>query len=276
MRDTLIENMAGMGVELRGKGAQGEITGCRFMKGFKSAVCCWSGADSITMSDCHMEAFGSIVNTAVYYAVLLLSCNKAIISKCRVTRAGKMAHAVVTDGTTDFDIRNLFVEGSVMGVGVCAGAGGIISNCKFLRCGQGVMIAPAPSGTALGKKVVLEYNEYPATSEPIANFGSPKRLDSTRDKAKPVVLDMPKDNIALRKARKEETKKLRKGDYGASSVLCGNCGKPEIVSFLEDGTASGKFKVCSRCKEPHYCSVECQRAAWPSHKPNCELFEGQQ
>ena len=41
-------------------------------------------------------------------------------------------------------------------------------------------------------------------------------------------------------------------------MLCVNCmNNHEIV------------KTCSRCKINTYCSVECQTAHWPRHKPNC-------
>ena len=30
-----------------------------------------------------------------------------------------------------------------------------------------------------------------------------------------------------------------------------------------------QLKVCSRCKLSQYCSVECQRADWPTHKETC-------
>ena len=38
---------------------------------------------------------------------------------------------------------------------------------------------------------------------------------------------------------------------------CAACGKSENV------------KACSRCKEVFFCNVECQKVAWPGHKPFC-------
>ncbi|KAJ7783495.1 hypothetical protein DFH07DRAFT_727660 [Mycena maculata] len=45
-----------------------------------------------------------------------------------------------------------------------------------------------------------------------------------------------------------------------SDVQCAKC------STQDDGD---QFKRCSRCKKTVYCSVECQRADWKSHKPLC-------
>lgn len=49
-------------------------------------------------------------------------------------------------------------------------------------------------------------------------------------------------------------------------VGCGKCGraKKKGANFSE-----GKLLVCSRCKKRKYCSVECQRADWKSHKEFC-------
>ena len=41
--------------------------------------------------------------------------------------------------------------------------------------------------------------------------------------------------------------------------LCGNCGK------------SGELQ-CSRCKNVHYCSGDCQKAQWKTHKSSCVPF----
>ncbi|CAG9461369.1 unnamed protein product [Pedinophyceae sp. YPF-701] len=45
---------------------------------------------------------------------------------------------------------------------------------------------------------------------------------------------------------------------------CNHCGK------LESQLASRKLSACSQCRNAHYCSRECQRAAWKSHKPECK------
>jgi len=31
--------------------------------------------------------------------------------------------------------------------------------------------------------------------------------------------------------------------------------------------------MCAGCKTPVYCSLECQRKAWPTHKPLCQLWQ---
>ncbi len=54
----------------------------------------------------------------------------------------------------------------------------------------------------------------------------------------------------------------RDGQINENDVIprsaCRNCLKPVI-----------NLKRCSACKTVSYCSVECQRADWPSHKPSC-------
>ncbi len=36
-----------------------------------------------------------------------------------------------------------------------------------------------------------------------------------------------------------------------------------------EGCSALGYKMCDRCKNAYYCSQECQRAAWRSHKPTC-------
>ncbi|KAI6026975.1 ankyrin [Pisolithus marmoratus] len=42
---------------------------------------------------------------------------------------------------------------------------------------------------------------------------------------------------------------------------CGNC-----------GTEQSGLRQCARCHTVRYCSVECQRSHWPTHRPNCHAF----
>ena len=62
--------------------------------------------------------------------------------------------------------------------------------------------------------------------------------------------------------------KGKKGSASATPSLrdCANCGAPE----LPDGQT---HRMCSRCKMTFYCSAECQKAHWKTHKkesPGCK------
>ena len=41
------------------------------------------------------------------------------------------------------------------------------------------------------------------------------------------------------------------------SKTCSACGKPDAL------------KICGRCRNQPYCSLECQRSDWRRHKANC-------
>ena len=51
--------------------------------------------------------------------------------------------------------------------------------------------------------------------------------------------------------------------------------RPSTWSYARSApikTARGRgLKTCDRCKRLRYCSVECQRAHWPTHKPECKM-----
>ncbi|KAJ7911586.1 hypothetical protein B0H13DRAFT_2009257 [Mycena leptocephala] len=38
------------------------------------------------------------------------------------------------------------------------------------------------------------------------------------------------------------------------------------------GVSASSLKNCGRCRIARYCSADCQRNAWPSHKKTCHLF----
>ena len=66
------------------------------------------------------------------------------------------------------------------------------------------------------------------------------------------------------------TSRVQQGPPRGTLFLCQACGRP-------DGVAGGKLLNCSKCNWAHYCSKECQVAAWPAHKSRCkELQAGKQ
>ncbi|KAF8190340.1 hypothetical protein K438DRAFT_1831891 [Mycena galopus ATCC 62051] len=44
---------------------------------------------------------------------------------------------------------------------------------------------------------------------------------------------------------------------------CATCYKPETKEL--------KHRRCGKCQKPAYCSKECQREGWPTHKKTCQL-----
>jgi len=54
--------------------------------------------------------------------------------------------------------------------------------------------------------------------------------------------------------KQEDTSKPKEEKVGEKK--CWVCGKPNSMK-------------CSKCKAAAYCSVECQRTDWPSHKTKC-------
>ena len=49
----------------------------------------------------------------------------------------------------------------------------------------------------------------------------------------------------------------------------GYCFNPSC-SLPNQMTERSKMFCCARCREPNYCSIECQKAHWKSHKEVCE------
>ncbi|KZV67091.1 hypothetical protein PENSPDRAFT_64561 [Peniophora sp. CONT] len=49
---------------------------------------------------------------------------------------------------------------------------------------------------------------------------------------------------------------------GTASAICSRCGK------------RAKYRACAQCKSVTYCSVECQKADWKSHRPFCSADYG--
>ena len=55
-----------------------------------------------------------------------------------------------------------------------------------------------------------------------------------------------------------------------SIVKMGHCNNPDCP--LPDGkTERSKLMNCEECRSIYYCSRECQKAAWPSHKEYCAM-----
>ncbi|CAN0459269.1 unnamed protein product, partial [Ectocarpus sp. 12 AP-2014] len=47
------------------------------------------------------------------------------------------------------------------------------------------------------------------------------------------------------------------------------CARPACGKRQGNASGGAKFKVCSRCQVAMYCSGECQKAHWKTHKMEC-------
>lgn len=56
---------------------------------------------------------------------------------------------------------------------------------------------------------------------------------------------------------------------------CSHCGAVGGVRRHGAGQASGTVELrrCGACKQAVYCSPECQRAAWPTHRSECRAAQ---
>ncbi|KAK4245957.1 plasmid p 4b orf-3 family protein [Corynascus novoguineensis] len=52
-----------------------------------------------------------------------------------------------------------------------------------------------------------------------------------------------------------------------TSQKCDNPSCPQAAA--DSPISSNNLRLCSRCRATRYCSQECQRACWPSHKRRC-------
>ena len=66
------------------------------------------------------------------------------------------------------------------------------------------------------------------------------------------------------KKNKEEMRGNRPGSTDASlSRVCEGCG------HYEQCLPGRKLRVCAGCGSVYYCSKDCQKKAWPTHKHIC-------
>ena len=97
-----------------------------------------------------------------------------------------------------------------------------------------------------------------------------------RRKKAPPPANVPSDEPAILQApgtsnnvvrRKKVVKKKVVTKKTADKKACAHCGAAEAK------TASGKLLRCGRCKAVSFCSADCQKAHWPTHKSECKPAE---
>lgn len=74
--------------------------------------------------------------------------------------------------------------------------------------------------------------------------------------------DLHRDELSYRASLNTETGAWSWSKHPPGLEHCAQCGTVE--------RDSGAYQVCSRCKSTYYCSVACQRYAWPKHKRTCQ------
>ena len=82
----------------------------------------------------------------------------------------------------------------------------------------------------------------------------------------PTILQAPGTSNNVVRRKKPVKKKVVKKKT-ADKKACAHCGATEAK------TASGKLLRCGRCKAVSFCSADCQKAHWPTHKSECKPAE---
>ena len=175
--------------------------------------------------------------------MLLLTANDHRLAKKLVDR-GELEQTRATE-----DFKRIFVEG-VSSSEVCP---------LFVKSEEeeGVLryLFRLNSTKILTSAWPIEQLPVGETSPWLATFISPCYADQTGTEAEMEDLVATTNRISI---QTQEEKNVIIKEQALESSVCSKCKQIKV-----------NLKRCSRCRSVKYCSVECQRADWTSHKSSC-------
>ena len=282
LKDCIINNSVGAGVEVRGNAKLIKLDSCKISNTKRQGLVVYNGAKKANATNCFFEK-NNIDNTVGEGAIQLTNCEAEITDTVIINQ--KAGGIVIQDGGSG-EFSQLTIMNCYTAILVQAGV--LIKECHISRCKCGIFICEATTD-----RIVLESNSIieckrevsrcPTSPWPILEGNSKHQFDeSGLNDAMAGTLFKVKRKIR-RKIIKSNVNELNIGPVGEvlglneklsnnpfvlpiSRMTCEYCG----YSATQVGH---KLRVCGRCHMAAYCSKNCQKKAWKTHKQMCESYE---
>ncbi|KAL0483355.1 hypothetical protein AKO1_014699 [Acrasis kona] len=266
MVDCEVKDIVRIGVEIR-QDASAVLTNCKIYDCGMSGVTSHAGASSLVMNKCEVFRCYKLSKEAANF----FAAGTAFVENCHFHHN----HG----GCIVLDCCNAVLEGNrindcLFGVGFSANGGGLLKRNTIERNSIGLNIAFNGKGVIRLEDNIMSDNKAnittgPNDKKPIIISGPDHVTEISEEEIQPALAIGQTLN---QKERKIETKQWRKNHaenpfsvdaISKHSVFCSFC------SAFEPPNAEKKFQRCSRCKGVYYCSADCQKRHWTSHKPVC-------
>ena len=276
LKNCIINNTVGCGVEATDDAKLVDLDSCKISNTKKQGLFVYNSARRAKVTNCLFE-LNNIEKSVHEGAIQLRDCKAKIADT--VIKKQNGGGIVFENGSGKFlklTIMNCFTA-------ILVQAGVSIKECNVSHCVHGIRICEVISDS-----VVLESNlitecesdvvRYPKSPWPIVKGESKHRIEEV-DLNDSIIGSFCK---AQKKARsKNASKRSNIGPVGdvlginekesnpfltpTFNLTCEQCG-------LSGAQVDGKLQKCGSCKIAVYCSKNCQKKSWKTHKQMCEFY----